>query len=252
MRSHPATSHRTTSRPAVRGVRVVAGLVLPVALYYGLRAAGVGVYLTLLISAIVPAIFGVYRFIRSRQVDGLALYMLSMLVLSTIISFIGGNPRFLLARDAWLTGVTGLWFLVSARTSRPLSYLYTRPLLERRFGPPGVPWDQLWRRLPRFRRLWRVSSVLWAIGLLIDSVLRVLMAYRLPIDDVPGLGTLLYVATSVVLIIVTNICFIIGGLYDPRSRLYAPLAAGQPAAHPRQVTTLTNTGDRPPMREQHR
>ena len=49
--------------------------------------------------------------------------------------------------------------------SRPLSYLYTRPLLERRFGPAGVPWDQLWRQLPRFRRLWRVSSVLWAIGL---------------------------------------------------------------------------------------
>ncbi len=209
-------------------IRVVLELALPVALYYGLRAAGVGVYLTLLISAVVPAGFGIYRFVRKRRVDGLALYMLTMLVLSTAISFISGNPRFLLARDAWLTGVTGLWFLVSAWTSRPLSYLYTRPLLERRFGPAGVPWDQLWRQLPRFRRLWRVSSVLWAVGLLLDAALRVAMAYQLPIDEVPGLGTLLYVATSVVLIIVTNICYIIGGLYEPRSRLYAPLASALP------------------------
>lgn len=238
---HPMTSNPGAPRSGAFGrrrtlkaARVLAELVLPVALYYALRAAGVGIYLTLVVSAVVPAVFGVYRFIRSGRVDGLALYMLTMLVLSTAISFIGGNPRFLLARDAWLTGVTGLWFLVSAWTSRPLSYLYTRPVLERRFGPVGVSWDQLWLQLPKFRRLWRVSSVLWAIGLLVDAALRVLMAYRLPIDEVPGLGTLLYIATAVVLIIVTNVCYIVGGLYEPRSRLYAPLAAARPPAAARR------------------
>ncbi len=233
MTTKPA--NRAPNRLA-RAVRVLAELVIPVALYYGLRASGVGVYLTLLISAVAPAIYSVYRFAKGGRVDGLAVYMLSMLVLSTAISFIGGSPRFLLARDAWLTGVTGLWFLVSAWGNRPLSYLYTRPLLERRFGPAGVPWDQLWASLPRFRRLWRISSVLWAIGLLVDALLRVLMAYRLPIDSVPGLGTLLYLVTTAVLIIVTNVCYIVGGLYNPHSRLYAPLFTQPP----------TSTDDRPP------
>ena len=219
MTAHPAEpSADRTSRKSARAIRVLAGLVLPVVLYYGLRASGVGIYLTLLISAVVPAVFSVYGFVKRGRIEGLALYMLSMLVLSTAISFIGGSPRFLLARDAWLTGVTGLWFLVSAWSNRPLTYLYTKPMLERRFGPAGVPWDQLWESLPRFRRLWRVSSVLWAIGLLIDALLRVMMAYRLPIDTVPGLGTLLYLVTSAVLIVVTNVCYIVGGLYNPHSR----------------------------------
>jgi hypothetical protein len=224
MSAHPTEpSSGRAPRTSARTIRVLAELVLPVALYYGLRAAGVGIYLTLLISAVAPAIFSVYGFVKRGRIEGLALYMLSMLLLSTAISLIGGSPRFLLARDAWLTGVTGLWFLVSAWSNRPLTYLYTRPMLERRFGPAGVPWDQLWESLPRFRRLWRVSSVLWAIGLLMDALLRVIMAYRLPIDTVPGLGTLLYLVTSAVLIIVTNVCYIAGGLYNPQSRLYAPL-----------------------------
>jgi hypothetical protein len=235
----PGTPAARAHRKSARAIRVLAELVLPVALYYGLRAAGVGIYLTLLISAVAPAVFSVYGFVKRGRIEGLALYMLSMLVLSTAISFIGGSPRFLLARDAWLTGVTSLWFLVSAWSNRPLTYLYTRPMLERRFGPAGVPWDQLWENLPKFRRLWRISSVLWAIGLLTDALLRVVMAYRLPIDTVPGLGTLLYLVTSAVLIIVTNVCYIVGGLYNPYSRLYAPLLSTRP-----DLRRIQMTGDR--------
>ena len=39
--------------------------------------------------------------------------MTTMLVLSTLVSLIAGSPRFLLARDAWLTGLTGIWFIAS-------------------------------------------------------------------------------------------------------------------------------------------
>lgn len=49
------------------------------------------------------------------------------------------------------------------------------------------------------------------------------MAYTLPPDSVPALGTALYVVTSVVLIVGTNAYYIPAGLYDARSRLYAPV-----------------------------
>lgn len=206
---------------------VAADFLVPLALYYGLRAAGVGIYLTLLVSTALPAAVGAVRLLRTRRLGGLGAYTMTMMVLSTGVSLIAGSPRFLLARDAWLTGVTGLWFLASARTGCPLAYLYTRPLLERRTRTIGVPadWDTLWQRLPRFRRLWRVGSVLWGVALLADAAARALMAYTLPVDSVPALGTALYVATAVVLIVITNVYYFRAGLYDHRSALYAPLGA---------------------------
>jgi hypothetical protein len=206
-------------------LRVVVDLVVPTAMFYVLRAFGVGLYLTLILSAVLPAAVALVRWSRSRQRDGLAIYTLSMLVLSTLVSLIGGSPRFLLAREGWLTGVTGIWFIASVRTTRPLAFHYTRPMLEGRRRLADIPgdWDELWERLPRFRRIWKVGSLLWGVALLADSVARVIMAYTLPVNAVPALGTALYGVTTVVLIVITNIYYIATGLYDRRSRLYDPL-----------------------------
>ena len=211
----------------IRAKRILfflADFVLPTALYYGLRAGGMGIYLTLLLSSLLPTAVAVYRLVRERRVDGLALYMVIAMVVSTAISLVAGSPRFLLAKEAWVIGFTGGWFLISSWSSRPLAYLYSKPLLERRFPGNGMKWDVFWEKLPRFRRIWRVASVLWGVGLLADSVLRVWMAYNLPVDAVPGLGTVLYLVTSAVVLVVTNIFYIFSGLFYPGSALYAPLA----------------------------
>jgi len=206
-------------------LRFVLNFAVPTAMFYVLRAFGVGLYLTLVLSAVLPAGVSVVQWLRSRERDGLAIYMLSMLVLSALVSLISGSPRFLLAREGWLTGVTGLWFIASVWAPRPLAFHYTRPMLEGRRRLADIPgdWDELWKRIPRFRRIWKVGSVLWGVALLADSVARVIMAYTLPVDAVPALGTVLYVVTTVVLIVITNIYYIASGLYNRRSRLYDPL-----------------------------
>ena len=208
-------------------LRFVVDFAAPTAMFYLLRALGVGLYATLVVSAVLPASFAVLRWFRSRERDGLAIYMLSMLVLSALVSLISGSPRFLLAREGWLTGVTGVWFIASMWAARPLAFHYTRPMLEGRRRLADIPgdWDELWDRLPRFRRIWKVGSALWGVALLADSVVRVVMAYTLPVNAVPALGTALYVGTSVVLIVITNVYYVVSGLYDSRSRLYEPLRA---------------------------
>ncbi|MFC7184390.1 hypothetical protein ACFQMG_33045, partial [Kitasatospora paranensis] len=41
---------------------------------------------------------------------------------SVAAALVGASPRFLLAKDGWLTGVAGLWFLISIRARRPLLF----------------------------------------------------------------------------------------------------------------------------------
>lgn len=194
------------ARPAKLALRVALDVAAPLVLYYGLRAAGVSVYLSLLASTLLSVLTAAVPLIRHRRVDGLAVYMNTMLVVSIGVSLLAGSPRFLLAKEAWLTALAGVWFLASLRARRPLAYLYTKPMLEGRFRWPG-DWEAIWERSPKFRHMWRVSSVLWGIGTLLDAALRVVMAYTLPVDTVPGLSTALYGVTSGVLIVITNIYY---------------------------------------------
>ncbi len=207
--------------------RAAVGLAAPLLIYYLLRAAGRSVYAALLVSTLVSAIPGLVGLLRRQRVNALSAYFTTMLLGSAVVAAIAGSTQFLLAKEAVLTGVTGVWFLVSAGTDRPLSYVFSRPLLQGRLHWPD-DWDGLWLRSPRWRRMWRVSSVLWGCGTLADAVLRVVFAYTLPPDAVPALATGLIAVTTVGLILVTNVLYIACGVFRPRSALYqgsAPTAA---------------------------
>lgn len=210
-------------RSAAPALTVLFDLVAPIALYYSLRAAGVGIFLALVVGAAAPAINGIFYAVRHRHVDALAVSVLTLLVLSTAVSVIAGNARFLLAKDAVLTTVWGAWFFLSLRARRPLTYQFTRPLLEghRIFDPTTrtwvMPversWDDLWTLVPRFRRLWQVTTVIWGVALLVDAVVRVVMAYTLPLDVVPAFTGGLWLVTLLVLQIITNVYLMRSGLW---------------------------------------
>lgn len=195
-------------------VTAVLDVVAPVGLYYGLRAAGAGIYLALLAGAVVPAISMMVRLVRGGAFDRLAVFVMTTMLIGVGVSVIAGSPRFLLAREGWVTAVGGVWFLLSARGTQPLAFLFARPLLEGRRAFTSEPWSSLWERHPRFRRAWRVSSVLWGVGLLVDAGVRIVIAYTLPIDLVPGVAGALYPATFVVLQVIDQINYRCSGLWQ--------------------------------------
>ena len=196
--------------------RQIAALVFdiaaPIALYYGLRAAGLSSLQALAIGAVIPAASAIWVLVRQRRANMVALLVLGTMVASLIISVIAHSPRFLLAKDGVLTSVWGLWFLASLWAARPAAFLFARPLLEGRRAFAVRDWDALWDAEPRFRRIWRVSTVIWGLALLADAVIRVVMSYTLPVDVVPGLGGALYPVTFVVIQIITNIYYQAAGL----------------------------------------
>lgn len=203
-----------TWKRATRAVRLVATLLVPLAAFYILRWAGLDVYATMLVVAAGSAVPAVVSLLRRRPVGRIALYYSLMSVGSLLVALLPGSTELLLAKGAILTAATGAWFLASLRGSRPLTYVFSRPLLEGRLGWPGG-WEDWWRDSPRFRRMWRVSTCMWAAGFFIDAAARVIMAYTLPHDDVPALSTALYFVTVIALNIVTNVFYI---LYPARER----------------------------------
>ncbi|GII76619.1 hypothetical protein Sru01_16010 [Sphaerisporangium rufum] len=200
----------------------------PIALYYLLRLAGQDVHAAALISSLVPGLDLVTALVRRRRPEAVAVFMTVMMLGSALVSLLNGDPRFVLAKEGWLTGVTGLWMLASAWSRQPLTVPFTRLLLEGRIGPGRPRWEVMWE-LPRFRRIWRVCTVLWGIGLLADAAVRVVMAYTLPLDTVPGLTAAQYVVFVLLMQVVMNVYLVPSGVYNQWSRLYEPLRARQRA-----------------------
>ncbi|WP_327065105.1 VC0807 family protein [Kitasatospora sp. NBC_01302] len=185
----------------------------PIALFYGLRAAGASTFLALLAGSLSPAASVAVQWVRARHLDAMAAFVAGVMLLSVAASLVSGSTRFMLARDGWVTGLAGLCFLASVRARRPLVFLGGRPLLEGRFRSDGTSWDVLWEREPSFRRIWRVSTVIWGIAMLADAAARIVMAYTLPVDAVPGLGGLLWPVTLVLLQLVNGVYYEVAGLW---------------------------------------
>jgi hypothetical protein len=220
--------------------RIVLYLVAPIFLYYGLHQAGLTDVQALLIGAGASALSTAFTAIRKRRFDGLAVAMTTLLLLSSGVSLLSGSPRFLLARDGGITAITGIWFFASLLGKRPLTFSFARPLLEGRklfdptirqwVAPTGPSWDTLWERVPAFRQLWRVTAAIWGTCTLLDAVIRVVMAYTLPIDVVPGLAGVLWPVTFMLLQVITNLYFLRAGFWPMLRGEFDPASAAPRAA----------------------
>lgn len=195
-------------------------LLAPTALLYILLWRGSSLYVALLASAVVSAVSALVSYRRGAGNQRFAPYMLAMTLAGFGIALVTGSDRFLLAKESLLTALVGLWFLSSIWARRPLTYQLTRPMLEGRLSRVGPPWELLWEREPSFRRTWRGSSLIWAVVLLLDAVLRVVMAYTLPVNAVPALQTGLMLATTLLMQVVTWVYYWKAGLWALVQRPY--------------------------------
>lgn len=182
-------------------VTVVCDIVLPVGLYYLLRGLDFGELTSLLISGSAPALHTLYSAVRHRRLDAIGIFTVVLLVVSAVASVLTASPRVALARNSLFTALAGGWLLVTLFTARPFTYQAVKALLPGREDRLESLWDQD----SAFRRIWRALTVIWGAGLIVDALLRLLMAYTLPVDTVPALDGALYAATWIVLQAITQV-----------------------------------------------
>jgi hypothetical protein len=165
-------------------------LVLPLGVFYGLRAAGVDQWWALVLSAVVPATVVAVRFVTRRVLDWGALFVLSLVGLGVILAALTGDPRTLLVRDAWLGmigGAAGLWLIGSVFFGRPATMVMFRSMLITKYGNERLArWEARWDNEPDFGHHLRVITMIWGIALLLNAVAQMIEAYVLPLEVAPG------------------------------------------------------------------
>jgi len=175
---------------------LVVDLVLPIGGYYLLRQFGVDEWIALAAGGAVSGLVLVAGIVRSRRVDGTAVFMLGLFAFGLLTLLLTGDERFAIAKDSLISLVLGLLFLGSLLTARPLLLVLvakTAPAVVARYEDS-----------PAVRRTVRFATLLWGVGLLADAALRVVLVYTLPVDVMVLGSPLLTVLVIAVLIVVTR------------------------------------------------
>jgi len=184
---------------------VVFEVVVPMVLFYGLRAAGVSQWWALMAGVLIAAPYAVFTIVRNRKIDLIALVTLSVLALSVVLGMLSDNPRTLAIREGWtaaLGGLFGAWMLVTVFVGRPAQLTLGRTIAELKRGTEGATaWAARWDTDPRFRRGLRINTAAWGATLLASAIVHVILAYTLPIDLISVVTTVVWFATLACLIV---------------------------------------------------
>jgi hypothetical protein len=165
---------------------------IPLGTYYLLRDGfGVGLWLSLALSSIGPAVRAIAGLVAERKLNLLAVLMLAVNLAGIGISFLTGDPRAMIAKDSIVSSVIAFAILGSVMLRRPLMSAGLKPYMTRGKAERIAAWDRLSMASARFRRLELAFSTIWGLALLAECAARLVGAYTLPVTTMVWLGTVM-------------------------------------------------------------
>ncbi|MEV6646367.1 VC0807 family protein [Amycolatopsis sp. NPDC051371] len=186
-------------------LNVVFEVIVPMALFYGLRIAGVSQWWALMAGVLVAAPYVLWTVARNRKIDLVALVTLSVLVLSVVLGLLSDDPRTLAIREGWtaaLGGLFGAWMLITVFIGRPAQLTLGRTIAEVKRGAEGAAaWASRWDTDARFRRGLRINTAAWGGVLVVSAVAHIVLVYTLPIDLISLVTTVQWFAMLAALIV---------------------------------------------------
>jgi hypothetical protein len=176
-----ADSPPQTRSPAAGRIRSIAMILIfdvaaPLAAYSLLRSAGLSAVTALLLSGVFPAAGVAIRVVSTRQLDVVGALVLAGILVGTVLGLVTHSAKLLLVEGSVPTAVFGLACLGSLRARRPLMFSFALELTGPE-TPKGREMTTLWQ-YEEFRRIFRVITVVWGVGFLIEAAVRVVIVYN--------------------------------------------------------------------------
>ncbi|MCS7460521.1 hypothetical protein N0M98_10250 [Paenibacillus doosanensis] len=156
-------------------ITLLLNIALPYAIYQ-LLISHTSSLTALSAAALVPLCDTLYSLIKTRKADVFSGFIFLGLILGVIAVLLGGDERFILLRESYVTGIMGLLFLVSLFWARPLIYYFAE-----RFTGHDPQMNEKWERLPNYRRTFRLMTSVWGVSLLLEACVKVALVYSLSI-----------------------------------------------------------------------
>ena len=202
---------------------VVWGAILPLGIYFLVRSHVQTDTQALIIAGGFSAAWVVFQFVRQRRIDLVGVIVLSGFAVGVgSAELLGGNSYMLKVRDAFFTAIFGAVCIITIFTHRRPALFYVGRYLSAGQDPAKMAaYDEL-HEVPIGRHTFRVLSVVWGIGLIVEAGSRMTLAELLPT------GTFLEVSPFVTGSVLGSL-FAFTVVFVRRSQLETMFAAPAPA-----------------------
>jgi hypothetical protein len=161
---------------------------------YRLSVARLGETHAIMATAIVPAVWSLVQFARSRKIDAMSALVLSWIALSLVVLALGGSPKVLLFRESLITGLGGLMLIGSAMIGRPLMLVLVRYAFTSQSGldtvlPSGIATRartqlESYADKPWFRRVITATTIVFGLILVAETAVLCVLVFSLPTEKV--------------------------------------------------------------------
>jgi hypothetical protein len=160
---------------------VVWGAALPLGIYFVVRSHVQTDTQALIIAGGFSAAWVVLQFVRQRRIDLVGVIVLSGFAVGVgSAELLGGNSYMLKVRDAFFTAIFGMVCIITIFTHRRPALFYVGRYLSAGQDPAKMAaYDEL-HDVPIGRRTFRVLSVVWGLGLIVEAGSRMVLAEMLP------------------------------------------------------------------------
>ena len=212
-------------QPGVPSIRehlpsLIFGAALPIGVYFVVRQHVDTDTQALIIAGCFSVGWIVLQFVRQRSVDVVGVAVLAGFAIGVITStLLGGNAYMLKVRDGFFTLLFGVACIVTLYThDRPALFYVSRYLSAGKDPAKVSAFDRL-HELPSGRHTFRLLSVVWGIGLVLEA------SARLTLADILPTGTFIAVSPFITATVFGGL-FAFTVAYVKRTRLEtAPLTA---------------------------
>lgn len=200
----PADTDAAGWEPGAPSLRAMApgfvgGAAVPLAVYFLVRPHVRTDATALIIAGAFPAGWVFANWLRTRRVDPIGCIVLFGFLAGVGASeLLGGSAFVLKVRDSAFTALFGIACLCSLVARRPMMFHIGKALSAGGDERRRAAYDELWQ-LPTVPRVFRLITVVWAVGLMGEAGVRVLLALTLPTGTFVAVSPAVFAVTFAVL-----------------------------------------------------
>ena len=215
-----ATAAADAWQPGIPDLRehlpsIVWGAAFPIGVYFLVRRHVNSDAQALIVAGGCSVAWIVIQFVRQRRVDFVGVIVLFGFAVGVASSIaLHGNAYVLKVRDAFFTALFGAACVITVFTHERPTLFYVSRYLSAGNDPDRVAAYNLLHDVPIGRRMFKVLSVVWGIGLMAEAGFRMVLAEMLPTSTFLAVSP--FITTSII-----GSLFAFTVVYSKRSQLEA-------------------------------
>jgi hypothetical protein len=147
---------------------------------YELLDARYGDVFALIASVLPPLLWSAYELAKTRRIDAISIVVIASILFTVGATAMGGSARLIQIRDALVTGVVGVIFILSLALKRPIIFYLARATMARRTVEDARNFETVWAK-PGVPKILRLLTAVWGAGLIAQTATMCWLAYIWPI-----------------------------------------------------------------------